>query len=284
MSESELTGRVFGNYVLGDLIEEGGVGNVFAGQHRFLGDKVAIKLLRKHPSPARTKEIAKRFFQEAKATRSIDHPNVVRILDFGQDESDGMLYLVMEFLAGESLARALDRKGKLAEGEAAFIGASVARGLHAAHAQGIIHRDLKPGNIFLCSSGEVKLLDFGLAKVAQETSTLTATGVVVGTPQYMSPEQIQHGEIGSWTDVYGLGVVLFRMLTGRLPFITEDFRELIEAHVATAPPPPSQFAPVSAEMDAIALACLAKDPAKRASLPELRTRLDALAKKPEPAA
>ncbi len=266
-----LEGRTLGNYVLRKVIDQGGVGLVFIADHKFFGNRVAVKTL-KGGTDHEGADMSKRFFQEARATRSVDHPNVVKVLDFGQDESDGVLYLVMELLEGQSVAARL-KQGPFEEQEAARVGALVADALTMAHAQGIVHRDMKPGNIFLCSNGQVKLLDFGLAKV-KESIAKTQAGVVMGTPQYLSPEQvIQTHSVGPHTDVYGLGAVLFRMVTGRLPFQANTLYDLIQHHLTSQPPPPSQFARVSPEMEQLLLACLEKDMTKRPTMHDLKERL-----------
>jgi tRNA A-37 threonylcarbamoyl transferase component Bud32 len=267
-----LTGSVLGNYRLAELLDEGGVGSVYVSEHRFLGEKAAVKVLQQQPLMSNREEITRRFFQEARATRSIDHPNVVKVNDFGQTD-DGTLYLAMELLDGVSIVDVL-RRGAIEERAAAFIAASVASGLQAAHEKGIIHRDLKPGNIFLCSNGRVKLLDFGMAKVT-EGPLRTGVGMIVGTPQYMSPEQIrQESNVGPRADVYGLGAVLYRMLTRRLPFESESLHEIVKMHLNAPPPRPSGFAQVSSRMDEIVLACMQKDPARRpASMLALRDLL-----------
>lgn len=266
-----LEGRTLGNYLLRKVIDQGGVGLVFIAEHKFFGNRVAVKIL-KGGTDHEGADMSKRFFQEARATRAVDHPNVVKVLDFGQDETDGLLYLVMELLEGQSVASRL-KQGPIEEQEAARIGALVADALGLAHQQGIVHRDIKPGNIFLCSNGQVKLLDFGLAKV-KESIAKTQAGVVMGTPQYLAPEQvIQTQSVGPNTDVYGLGAVIFRMVTGRLPFQANTLYDLIQHHLTSAPPPPSQFARVSPEMEQILLACLEKDMNKRPSMTDLKERL-----------
>jgi tRNA A-37 threonylcarbamoyl transferase component Bud32 len=270
-----LTGSTLGNYVLAELLDEGGVGSVYVAEHRFFGEKVAVKVLHQPPANADVEQIAQRFFQEARATRSIDHPNVIKVHDFGQTEA-GILYLAMELLEGVGLGHVLAR-GAIEERSAAFIAAAVASGLHAAHLKGIIHRDLKPANIFLCASGKVKLLDFGMAKV-QEGKVRTGVGLLAGTPHYMSPEQIRQETIGPRADVYGLGAVLFKFLTGRLPFQSDSLLEIVKMHLNNPPPRPSEHAPVSQRMDEIVLACMDKDPERRpASMLELRELLRPIA-------
>ncbi len=280
-----LTGSTLGNYKLAEILDRGGVGSVYVAEHRFFAERVAIKVLHEQPRNTNAEEIAQRFFQEARATRSIDHPNVVKVLDFGQTEG-GMLYLAMELLEGVSIASVLAR-GSIEERSAAFIASSVASGLHAAHQKGIIHRDLKPGNIFLCANGQVKLLDFGMAKV-KEGKVRTGVGMLAGTPQYMSPEQIrQESDIGPSADIYGLGAVLFKMLTGRIPFDSTSLLEIVRMHLNEPAPKPSDHAQVSEQMDAIVLACLDKDAKRRpATMLDLCERLRPIAEKlgPEVAA
>jgi tRNA A-37 threonylcarbamoyl transferase component Bud32 len=272
-----LTGTTLGNYVLAEILDEGGVGSVYVAEHRFFGEKAAVKVLHEPPANADLEELAQRFFQEARATRSIDHPNVIKVHDFGQTER-GTLYLAMELLQGVSIASVLAR-GAIEERTAAFVAASVASGLHAAHEKGIVHRDLKPAIIFLCASGQVKLLDFGMAKV-KEGKVRTGVGLLAGTPQYMSPEQIRQEAVGPKTDIYGLGAVLFKMLTGRLPFESTSLLEIVKMHLNAPPPRPSEHAAVSERMDAIVLACLDKEPSRRpASMLELRDRLRAIAER-----
>jgi Protein kinase domain/PEGA domain len=277
-----LTGSTLGNYVLGELLDEGGVGSVYVAEHRFFAEKVAVKVLHEQPANTNAEQTAQRFFQEARATRSIDHPNVIKVYDFGQTEA-GMLYLAMEFLEGVSIANVLER-GAIEERSAAFIAAAVANGLHAAHQKGIIHRDLKPANIFLCASGAVKLLDFGMAKV-KEGRVRTGVGLLAGTPHYMSPEQIRQEAVGPGADVYGLGAVLFKMLTRRLPFESESLLEIVRMHLNDPPPRPSEHAQVSERMDEIVLACMDKDVARRpASMLELREWLRPIAEQLGPEA
>jgi hypothetical protein len=255
---------------------------VYVAEHRFFGEKAAVKVLHQQPANTNAEEIAQRFFQEARATRSIDHPNVIKVHDFGQTES-GILYLAMELLEGVGIANVLVR-GVIEERSAAFIAAAVASGLHAAHQKGIIHRDLKPANIFLCASGNVKLLDFGMAKV-KEGKVRTGVGLLAGTPHYMSPEQIRQEVVGPRADIYGLGAVLFKFVTGRLPFQSDSLLEIVKMHLNDPPPRPSEHAPVSRQMDEIVLACMDKDPARRpATMLELRELLRPIAEQLGPEA
>ncbi len=267
-----LIGRELGNYVIQSVVGEGGMGTVFGGQHRFLGDPVAIKVL--HGSYATHPVITRRFFREARATREIGHPGIVKILDFGQTD-DGVLYIVMELLRGASLGKTV-RVGRLPEGEVARIGALVADALAAAHDKGIVHRDLKPDNVFLVGD-EVKVLDFGVAKVLSANES-NITDSVLGTPRYMAPEQVRGAkDVLPSADIYSLGVMLFRMATGRLPF-EGDMTAVITQALFDRPPRPSTFAPIAPELEALILQCLEKDPARRpANMGEVRDRLRGLA-------
>jgi serine/threonine-protein kinase len=275
-----MVGKELGNYVTDSLLGTGGMGAVFAAHHKFLGTQVAVKLL--HGSYAHSTDVTQRFFQEAKASIEIAHPSVVKILDFGQTP-DGSLYLVMELLQGRSLASTLSAS-LMSEAEAARIGATIADGMAAAHARGIIHRDLKPDNVFCSAGGEVKILDFGIAKVLTGSSG-TRTGSILGTPQYMAPEQARGAkQIGPHTDVYSLGAILFEMVCGRPPFTGDEVAEVLMKHIMEAPPIPSSIvATVSPAMEALILQCLEKPIDKRpASMVEVRDRLAALAGRLDP--
>ena len=272
-----IVGQALGNYVARTLIGEGGMGAVFVGEHRFLKERVAIKVLHRGLGADDTLQL--RFFQEAKAGRGIDHPNVVRVFDFGQTD-DGTLYLVMEFLEGEDLQDRVAR-GPLPAIAAAEIGASIASGIAAAHARGIVHRDLKPPNVFLTSEGVVKVLDFGIAKLS-DSLVGTGTGELLGTPLYMAPEQTRGArEVGPHTDIYALGAILFAMLTGRAPFLGTTLAHIITLVLHEEPVAPSTLVSVPPTLDALVLQCLAKEPASRpASMVEVRDRLLEIAGKP----
>ncbi len=219
-----------GKYRLGRLIGEGGMGAVYEAEHEGLRARVAVKLLGEH-GHLDPKAIV-RFRREARAMGAIRHENVVAVMDTGTDE-EGSPYLVMELLEGESLAAVLRRERTLAPGLACWIADQVLSGLEAAHAQGVIHRDLKPGNVFLArlsdGSHRVKILDFGISKLGGNANTLdiTAEGAMIGTPNFMAPEQIS-GEAPSdaRADLYAVGVLLYRMVCGRLPYVSSTSEEL----------------------------------------------------------
>ncbi|HEY0194708.1 MAG TPA: serine/threonine-protein kinase, partial [Kofleriaceae bacterium] len=246
--------RTIGNYILGPILGRGGTSSVHAAAHRFLGDPVAIKLLRDHL--ASDPDATAAFLAEATRTRAIVHPNVVRVLDFGSDGDD--LYLVMERLEGESLATRLARSRWLDEPTVRRLGAAIADGLAAAHARGIVHRDLKPGNIMLPTDpdGAPKVVDFGIAR-----GSATVTGSRVGTLAYMAPEQLAGGLVAPCNDVWSLGVVLFEALTGQLPF--EDFDGGRTPQLVDLPPRLGSLTEVSPALDALVAACLARDPGQR---------------------
>ncbi|HXU04032.1 MAG TPA: serine/threonine-protein kinase [Polyangia bacterium] len=259
-------GHTIGNYRITAKLGEGGMGVVYLAEHPVIGKKVAMKAI--HPELSKNSDVVSRFVTEAKAVNQIGHEHIVDIADFG-NTSDGEFYFVMEYLQGESLSDRLRRENRLAAGSALSITAQIADALNASHEQGIIHRDLKPENIFLCvnrGAGRdfVKVLDFGLAKLTlsdQKVSHKTRTGSVMGTPYYMSPEQCEGKiEIDHRADIYSLGVLLFEMLTGKVPFGGDGYGEIIVKHV-TMPPPSvrSLNEELPEEIDLILYRALAKD-------------------------
>ena len=234
-----LLGRRFGSYVVEQKLGEGGMGAVYRAVQPEIGKQVAIKFLA--PQLSAHPEVVQRFFAEAKAVNLIQHDNIVDIFDFGQ--TDGLSYFVMELLRGESLEATLVERQRLSLGRTVDIAIQVADAISAAHARNIIHRDLKPDNIYLVTrSGRrdfVKLLDFGIAKLAGSDGnnlSRTMAGVVLGTPGYMSPEQGTGGAVDARTDIYALGVILFRMLSGQLPFDGPTFAAILQRQL-TEPPP-----------------------------------------------
>ncbi|HEY2734980.1 MAG TPA: serine/threonine-protein kinase, partial [Polyangiales bacterium] len=233
-------GRVLaGQFRIDALLGQGGMGAVYKGVQLSVNRAVAIKLIA--PSAPNQTELVKRFRREAEATARLSHPNTVRLFDFGVSESQE-LYMIMELLEGSDLASYLQDRGSLPLTAALRIVRQVLCALAEAHGLGIVHRDLKPANVFLCKvqGGELfaKVMDFGIAGIekAGEAQKLTMTGAVMGTPAYMSPEQAQGRAVDARSDLYSLGVMLFEMLSGRLPFEAETVVSLLLAHV-TQPPP-----------------------------------------------
>src|SRR6266540_584806 len=266
-----MIGQSFGNYRVTSLIGEGGMGVVYLAEHATIGRRAAVKVLR--PGLTESPELARRFFNEARAANAIRHPGIVEVFDSGTLPS-GVSYIVMELLEGESLAARL-RRGPLPAAEARNLAAQTASALAAAHAAGIVHRDLKPDNLFLtpddrdASAELVKVLDFGIAKLGMDASSTgsvrTRTGSVMGTPAYMSPEQCRGTkELDRRTDIYALGAILYEMLCGQTPFVSAGFGEMIHMHISVPPTSPRVFAPsVPEDLERIIMRCLAKEPDDR---------------------
>ncbi len=254
----DLTGTVLGGkYRIGRKIGSGGIGVVYAAEHVTLGHEVAVKVLR--GAAARDGSEIARLRREAYIQVHVEHPNVVRVMDLDQ-MPDGSIYVVMERLVGRSLADKLARDGLLAPGYAIPVYVDVCRALHAAHKKGVIHRDLKPGNIFLCDDGVAKVLDFGMSKLATAES-LTQAGYTLGTPEYMAPEQCIGAQVEPRTDIYALGVLMYESLTGELPIVAQNRRELLDLHQRQIPTPMRARRPdlpIPEELDAAIMKCLKK--------------------------
>jgi eukaryotic-like serine/threonine-protein kinase len=246
-AQSSLIGATIGNYRVVAKLGEGGMGSVYLAEHPLIGKKVALKVL--HDEYSANQDVVARFFNEAKAVNDIQHPNIVDIIDYGVVQTQhgpGFVYFIMEFLAGESLSSCIQRESPMPPERAFGIAMQVADALAASHAKGIIHRDLKPDNIYLVTRGRekdiVKVLDFGIAKLTGDApgSRRTRTGIVMGTPAYMSPEQCEgKGNIDARTDVYALGIVLYEMITGRVPFAGEGYGEVLVQHLTKRPARPT---------------------------------------------
>jgi serine/threonine-protein kinase len=267
ITEESLVGRLLdGRYELRELIATGAMGAVYRAHQRGMGRWVALKVL--HEDLDAEDAVVKRFYREMQATARIEHPNTVRIYDFGHAE-DGALFLVMELLTGRTLADVMVDEGPLTAARTARIGAQIAGALAAARREGVVHRDLKPENIFLSAeygpSDWVKVFDFGLAQLeGTHPVDKTEGGARVGTPLYMAPEYIQNRVADYHADLYALGVLLYEMVVGKPPF-TGNPQEVMDKHVRQPPPRAadnaSQYCPIW--MDKLIARLLRKDPAGR---------------------
>jgi serine/threonine-protein kinase len=264
-----MIGEALGNYRLVAQLGSGSMGVVFLAEHQRLERRVAIKLLA--PELVRDQQVLQRFFNEARATSSIRHPGIVDVFDCDVDAS-GRAYMVLEHLEGETLAARLLRTEQLHWATACVIAGQVADALGAVHDKGIVHRDLKPANVFLVGDARdpaavaVKVLDFGVAKLlaVDAAARLTMRGMLVGTPEYMAPEQCWGSDVDHRADIYALGCILFEMLTGLPPFVAEDVQELIVAHRFTpAPSVATSAADVPVWLDHLLARMLEKDPGRR---------------------
>ena len=259
----ELEGRIVGGrYQLGSLLGAGGMARVYLASDRVLERQVAVKVL--SPPYAQDPSFVERFRREARAAARLSHPNIVAVFDSGSDANQH--YLVMEYVAGQSLAQLLAHQGRLTPRRAAELVIQVCAALAAAHAQRLVHRDVKPANMLVGDDRRVKVADFGIAKAAA-TATLTGTGTVLGTAAYLSPEQAQGGPVDARSDLYSLGCVLYELLCGSPPFGSgADSPPVAVAtrHLHQPPEPPSAHNPqVDASLDAVVLTALAKEPTQR---------------------
>lgn len=266
----EAEARALGQYTLGERLGGGGMGEVYRAEHRMLRRPVAIKLI--SPEQAGSAEAVARFEREVQATAQLSHPNTVQVFDYGQSD-DGTFYCVMELLPGETLDTIVARDGALTPARAVHVLTQLCGALHEAHARGLVHRDLKPSNVMLTERGGVhdvaKLLDFGLVIARRDAGAdarLTSAGMMVGTPEFMSPEQCgeDEGVVGPASDLYSLGALAYFLVTGRSPFAGRGAVQMLAAHLYETPVPPSVHArAVSPALDAVILRCLAKAPADR---------------------
>lgn len=255
-------------YRLDAPLGRGGMGAVYRATHVMLGKTVAVKLIK--ADLVGSPDMVRRFQREARAATSLNHPNIVSVYDLGQ-AGDGTLYIAMELVEGRSLKEEVTASGPMQPGRIAHLLTQVASALGVAHRHGIVHRDLKPQNLMISRAEDgaeiVKLLDFGIAKTHEEGATqLTQTGFALGTPQYMAPEQAAGKVVDGRTDIYALGVILYEMLTGEVPFNDPSTPAVLVKHLSEVPEPPSRRKAglsISPLLEHAALKCLEKDPAVR---------------------
>jgi tRNA A-37 threonylcarbamoyl transferase component Bud32 len=263
LSNDPLLGATVGRYRLARSIGRGGMGEVYLGVQPSIHSRVAIKVLH---DTAMSRAVVDRFFAEARAVNVIRHENIVSIIDLDV-LPDGRPYIIMEYLEGSALSARLESGPQLGLEDVVRLGSDVADALEAAHARGIVHRDLKPDNVFITQAGRVKVLDFGVAKLAPDVNSMqveTRTGALVGTPHYMSPEQAMGLEAGPPSDVYSLGLLIYEALTRRRAFDGDTLYELLKKHVEEQPPKIRALRPeVPPALEAVVERALAKKASER---------------------
>ena len=271
MTETSNAGAVrllAGRYAIGEYIGQGGMSTVYRGTDTKLGRQVAIKVMRAHL--AGDEQFRTRFRQEAQSASRLAHPSIVRVFDAGDDliqtgeGAQRLPFIVMEYVSGHNL-RELAQEERLSTAEACRVVDAVLTALEYSHRAGIVHRDIKPANIMITDSGQVKVMDFGIARAVSETSsTVQETTAVLGTAAYFSPEQAKGESVDARTDLYSTGVLLYELLTGDVPFRGDSAVAVAYQHVSERPQPPSERSPeISAELDRVVLHALAKDRARR---------------------
>jgi serine/threonine protein kinase len=248
--------RKFGRYEIVSELGKGAMGVVYRARDPMLDRTVAIKTVNMSLDPGEKEEYEARFYQEAKAAGGLSHPNIVTIHDIGK--SGNVAFMAMEFLEGRELRTLMSPGAPLAPARAVEIAAQVAKGLAYAHQHGVVHRDVKPANIMILHSGTAKITDFGIARM-RLAGVRTQTGVVLGSPRYMSPEQVAGKRAEPRSDVFSLGVILYEMLTGKPPFTGDDVTSIMYQILNLVPPPPSTINPaIPAVLDFIVAKALAK--------------------------
>jgi eukaryotic-like serine/threonine-protein kinase len=271
-----------GRYLLVDRLGSGGMAEVYLAHDEVLGRNVALKVMRE--AYANDQEFVERFKREARSAASLAHPSIVQIYDQGRTE-DSTYYIAMEYVSGGTLKEYMTENGPLGPRRVAAVAVQIAEALEIAHERGVVHRDIKPQNVLVSASGDIKVADFGIARAAAATA-ISRTSAVLGTVKYMSPEQAT-GELATpASDLYSLGVVLYEMLTGEVPFDAGSSVGIAMKHVNEPPRPPKELRPEIPEgMNALVTKLLAKDPADRyASAAELLEDLDRMLNGPLPAA
>ncbi len=254
-----MIGQIIGNYKIEDKLGEGGMGAVYRGVDTMLDREVAIKALK--PELASQTSVVERFRTEAVTLAKLNHPNVATLYTmFRQGEE---LYMVLEFVRGETLDHILQRRGVLPAEEAIPVFCQVLDGIDHAHELGIVHRDIKPANMMLTEKGTLKVLDFGIARLLG-SARMTRAGNIIGTLEYMAPEQVRGLETDGRSDIYALGMMLYEVLTGKLPFDTENEFELMKAQTEMVPPSPRSVNPaIPEDVEAAIMKAIEKDPDKR---------------------
>jgi serine/threonine protein kinase len=228
-----VSGEVIANrYELEELVGTGGMSNVYKAKDTLLERNVALKVL--HPQYSDDEEYVERFRREARAVAQLSHPHIVTVIDRGED--DGQQFIVFEYVDGENLKQFLERTGPLPARRAVELALEIAEGLAFAHEHGLVHRDVKPQNVLLTPDGNAKVTDFGIARSLDVERGVTQTGTVLGTSNYLSPEQASGATATPATDVYSLGVVLYELFTGKVPFPGENFVVVAMKHVNEVPP------------------------------------------------
>ena len=268
-------GEVFsGRYELEELCGSGGMSSVWRAHDRLLERKVALKIL--HRRYGEDEEYVERFRREARAVARLSHPNIVTVIDRGEDGD--RQFIVFEFVDGENLKEVVERRGPLPIAEAVDVGLAIARGLAFAHEQGIVHRDVKPQNVLMNGDGRAKVTDFGIARSLDVERGVTQTGTVLGTSNYIAPEQASGERVDAQSDVYSLGCVVYELLTGEVPFEGDNFVAVAMKHLHEPAPSVLDRRPETPRplADAVARA-LAKDPAQRITMPELVAQLETAA-------
>src|SRR6266571_2664342 len=254
-----MIGSVVGNYKIVDKLGEGGMGAVFKGVDLMLEREVAIKMLR--PELASQANVVERFRSEAVTLAKLNHPNVATLHSFFRQGND--FFMVMEFVRGETLDAVIKRQGAMPCDRAVELFCHALEGIDHAHKMGIVHRDIKPANMMLTELGSIKVMDFGIARVLG-TDRMTRAGHLIGTVEYMSPEQVRGEETDARSDIYSLGILLYEMLTGRVPFNSSSEYELMRSHIEEAPKPPGTFAPqIPVIVEQAIMRALAKKPEAR---------------------